>query len=492
MEYSDRQNKIFSKIAYMELAERVSFYEKPEDVPPLGEMLTEEEISELKRLYHITPDELKNWKVVSAYDTNRATGFAACVIDTGDNNVSVAYRGSEKLNSKNWLPDWILGDFTLLNSNQTVQQKETEKFLKRNEKLLDSYNSISMTGHSLGGVNADHGAIISDEFSFGKKVDQCVNLDGPGFSREYIKNHKNRIDELNEKGILHHKVWSPVGEMLYNVAADKKTIATAKEIEGLTKKEKKGYNFISRHDTMYTVMDGDNMILQSGTENYSPLGPHEQAFMLATGFLTCNGCLFGLGLLSQIPISKEFIGDVSRCIDESLYYDPFGKIKTGLLIGKLSGFGLLGFGISEYLSQGYVLDDKENKNYDLAVDRSLDNTYVYINTDRMLELKKTSEGICSSLESIKVDVKKSADKNDYTVPVLNYILRNSLPYMSLYSAYLRLFHKRDIIVADNVRCTILLDECKETLKAMNGYFEEVSKTFESVEDANKKRFLEKI
>lgn len=81
---------------------------------------------------------VKKWSISAVHDSNSDNGFYACVIDTGDGNAIVAYRGSEGMGSDekglaNLQHDWIEADLGILNSDgekkTTNQYQEAKKML---------------------------------------------------------------------------------------------------------------------------------------------------------------------------------------------------------------------------------------------------------------------------------------------------------------------------------------------------------------------------
>ena len=177
-------------------------------------------------------NESLNWKIVDTHDRKSANGFYGCVIETSPNNAIVAFRGSEGIDSYDGLiNDWVKNDFGLLNSMETEQQKETEKYTDELIKSgkLDKYNSLAASGHSLGGNLASHFAVATASKNTRKpifnKLNQVANFDGPGYSDEYIDTHQNAIKRASSK-ITHYK-WSPVGDLLYDLPGEKEVILTA-------------------------------------------------------------------------------------------------------------------------------------------------------------------------------------------------------------------------------------------------------------------------
>ncbi|MBQ4528370.1 MAG: DUF2974 domain-containing protein [Clostridia bacterium] len=171
--------------------------------------------------------EYSNWKIVDSQNNNGwdGNGFAACTVDTGDGNAIVGFRGSEgniniiddpsSLRDPNLYDDWLTADAGLLNSTQTSQQQYAEEYLKRiNEQYGDRFDGYSITGHSLGGNLAEHATLTaSDEIA--AKINRCLNLDGPGYSDEYLAAHADEI--AKNAHLVDHYQASAVGAMLNSV-----------------------------------------------------------------------------------------------------------------------------------------------------------------------------------------------------------------------------------------------------------------------------------
>ena len=234
--YSFIQNRVFAKIAYFDLADRYEYYTSfGTDKVTLGNLLNSEEKEQLAEL-KISEEEFSQWKLIAVHDTNDDNGFYACVIDTGNGNAAVAFRGSENLlSTKQSRQDWGQGDFMLMNSTLTTQQAEVRRFMEQNSELLSQY-SLTPVGHSLGGNLAEYFTIVSNEFGLNKKIKQCVSLDGPGHSKEFIAEHEKQIAEMADR-MVHYR-WSFVGELLNDLP-----IESDKYIDI----EVKGGNFATKH-----------------------------------------------------------------------------------------------------------------------------------------------------------------------------------------------------------------------------------------------------
>lgn len=259
MPYSDLQLKNATQVAYKDF--HIPFQQLVEagEKPPFT-------IAELcrqwgKKTEDLFPDldgqDISNWKIVDYYDTNDKTGFYGSVIDVGDGDAIVAFRGSEGMdNMSNLIKDWLKADLGLLNSTLTNQQAEVNKFLKQisESDYIKNYDSLAMTGHSLGGNLAMHAAIVSamPEIGLADKLERCVSYDGPGFSDEYLAVHGKYIDKV--KGKITHYKWSPVGGLLSELPGVSRIPLKYTEKSIFTDF---WYNVITRHSTESIEFDGE-------------------------------------------------------------------------------------------------------------------------------------------------------------------------------------------------------------------------------------------
>ena len=246
--YTDQESITFSRIAYQDLndgyqmALRSGKY--PDGKVPLS-ALPPSDIAKLKNECGLTDSQINSWKLADVHDTNAKNGFYGCVVDTGDGRAAVAFRGSEDMLVDNNGPDdWADADFKLLNQTQTRQHAEVDRFLAKNKDMLSQYDSISTTGHSLGGNLAEYATIVSDKYGLDGKFKQCTSLDGPGFNKEFLAEHADEIARMKDK-MTHYK-WSLVGNCLDDPAG--KDIPARVTDDGVNKP-------LTRHDMKYVDVD---------------------------------------------------------------------------------------------------------------------------------------------------------------------------------------------------------------------------------------------
>ncbi len=221
------------------------------------------------------------WKLVDITDMNSLNGFVACCIETSEKEAIVAFRGSENMRDySNAINDWARADFGLLNSRETRQQEETEKYgeylLKKG--TLDKYDSLAVTGHSLGGNLATHFTISAAQTGREKlfnKIKQSINLDGPGVSDEYLAEHKEKIEKAAPK--LKRYKWSAVGTLLFDIPGEESEFLDINDdLYKDDSKERIKYKVITRHSTKSLIFDengnakrGKQDVVSKGLSSFS-------------------------------------------------------------------------------------------------------------------------------------------------------------------------------------------------------------------------------
>ncbi len=213
MAYTDRQNRIFSKIAYWDLPKLKFYRDHGDNSPiPLYKLLSNDQIKTLKEDYQISPLELRKWKIADTCDLNDATGFYACVIETGEHEAAVAFRGTE-FNDMD-MHDILDADLGLITEVETGQHRSVDVFLGTRKELLKKYN-LTMTGHSLGGNLAQYATLVSHRYGLDTCIEECVSLDGPGFSAAFIADHLEDIARMQDRMRCYR--WSTVGSLMHDI-----------------------------------------------------------------------------------------------------------------------------------------------------------------------------------------------------------------------------------------------------------------------------------
>lgn len=195
--------------------------------------------------YHIGTE----WKLKNIRNDQHGSGMYACMIDTGDGNALIAFRGSESDTLENMVKDWGLSDFGLLNNILTPQQNAAETYMRDlYQQYGDAYDGFGVTGHSLGGNLAEHSVITAPDH-MRKKIIRCDNLDGPGFSEEYLLAHNGDINK--SRGKIRHYQWSLIGSLLHPVwGSDFQTIKA-----DTPKKNNELESLLWRHDLVNLKFD---------------------------------------------------------------------------------------------------------------------------------------------------------------------------------------------------------------------------------------------
>lgn len=228
------------------------------ELSPAGEaeLKTINHLYDMMRRPEYSNIDLNSWNVVDSRNHNTCggleeTGMYASLIDTGNKEAIIGFRGSESYDGRQKIHDWVESDGGLLNRYETFQQQDAEAYmdyLYRN--YGDDYDNFDVTGHSLGGNLAEHATINSPD-GMKDKIDRCVNFDGPGFSNEYIATHFPDI--ITTSGKVDHYSWSVVGGLLIPLPGSHFLVIDAKTPSGHGEFEDQFY----RHDTSNVrIVDG--------------------------------------------------------------------------------------------------------------------------------------------------------------------------------------------------------------------------------------------
>lgn len=251
-------------------------------------------------------DSWRNWTVVDSCNKNDSSGFCACVIDTGDGNALIGFRGSESTSFYEGVMDWGVADVGLLNSSLTIQQADAEAYLREIwEKYGDRYNSYSLTGHSLGGNLAEHATITAPD-EMRAHIDHCISYDGPGYSNEYLRIHRRDIEEA--EGTIDHYWWSWVGNLLIQPDGVNNRVIDAQDEPG---KEGTIEGMLLRHKIINAVIDGDDA--QDGETSWlvELLGPTSRLIEWAGPVI-----FLWLPIVREIELLNQFISGIKAIIDE--------------------------------------------------------------------------------------------------------------------------------------------------------------------------------
>ena len=320
-QYTDQQMAAFSKIAYFELNDTF----QANGPVYLKDVLTTHQKEELA-LVGLEESDYSSWKLVDVYDTNNKNGFACCTIETSPGQAAVAYRGSEGFDTNygNVVNDWVNADLGLLNSVQTEQQAEVAKFLSSRKNMLNQYD-LAMTGHSLGGNLAEYGTLISGRYGLDDNVQQCLSLDGPGFSNEFIITHAAEIAHMNGK--MEHVQWSVVGNLLNGLPGVDRRVGDVQN-RGDDK-----YNIVSRHDMKYLNFNGDGSIAEGSTDLLATIGGFGSKVLDHVPSFISNGikqiAQGGAMIIGAVVNGKHVLKDIGDWIAARLGLDKKGSTTSG-------------------------------------------------------------------------------------------------------------------------------------------------------------------
>lgn len=341
MAYTDKELQIATQIAYTDFQYAFDVLEaKGQKAPFTIKKLSEVKINGNKiDISHITKAQEKkdvsSWKIASVHDTNDENGFYACVIETDTNNAIVSFRGSENmLEPDNFKNDWWKADFSLLNSGLTEQQKEVENYLDEliNDGILNSYQNIASTGHSLGGNLAEHFTVMASGTELSDKLNQSVSFDGPGFSIEYIKKHANLIKKACGK--LKHYQWSGVGTCLYPLPGDIYEILNIKRYEDTPGAKpddilaKTAYYAIARHATSSLIFNEDESA-ERGDIDLVSVGIYGLTKVLDAYLYGQEAILYSILTVEEIKFYEEFKNKKEKIVENIIYITCYGlKLTT--------------------------------------------------------------------------------------------------------------------------------------------------------------------
>lgn len=136
----------------------------------------------------------KDYSIVLQRNDRHGSGFAAMAISDPDNEVTVACRGTEGISMDYDSRKDFASDLQLAFLNETDQQAQMKDFVRTLEK--GDYSGYNFTGHSLGGNLAMYGAMVVDDPS---KVKSCVTYNAPGFTNNFLRSNKKKINAINSK-----------------------------------------------------------------------------------------------------------------------------------------------------------------------------------------------------------------------------------------------------------------------------------------------------
>lgn len=181
-----------------------------------------------------------DWVVTDYCDDDgfMESGFYGCLVKAKDENgqehAVLLFRGSNDTNFNpiknpfsfyDTVREWGGANLSLhqqggIGISESRQQELAAQFAIE---MMDKYPDLDFTmlGHSLGGQLSFYTAIyiVKNRPDLKYRIANAYNLDGPGFSDEFIRNNKDAIDWLNQNGKLEHWSWSGVGALEHSPAS---------------------------------------------------------------------------------------------------------------------------------------------------------------------------------------------------------------------------------------------------------------------------------
>ena len=158
-------------------------------------------------------EECGNWRITNEMNSNESNecGLYGFIVEPEPGKGIVAFRGSEPFADN--LNDWR-NNCTLLDEVQTVQHKEIEKYIAMG--IFDEYTELAVTGHSLGGNNANYFTTGTD-INIREKIVSCLSFNAPGFNSEYKEKYKEKIEQMSHLMKNFQNEKDIVSSILYNL-----------------------------------------------------------------------------------------------------------------------------------------------------------------------------------------------------------------------------------------------------------------------------------
>jgi hypothetical protein len=236
-----------------------------ERVEKRGSELEKSRIASALKLYEeITSDTSPygNWIIRNIKDDNEYSGFYACLIEVSEKECIIAFRGSESTDASQVQKDWINSDFGLLNSTLTEQQAVASVYMYDLFSYYE-YEKYSVTGHSLGGNLASHGAVTAP-MKMKERLSRCISFDGPGFSKNYTEEYAGLIGRIGGK--ITHFQWSLVGTLLYHLEDSfYESIETSEKVYGKYDIP----SLLQKHDTSFVVFNEEGYVLEGKMDRFA-------------------------------------------------------------------------------------------------------------------------------------------------------------------------------------------------------------------------------
>lgn len=149
--------------------------------------------------------QLMEVKIVETYNDGNG-GKSILFENPSANEAVVVYKGTGS--AMEWKDNFQGGAGT--DQPDGVSTAQQEKALEWYQSLdTDSYDSMTVSGHSKGGNKAKYITVMDDS------VDRCISFDGQGFSDEFVEKYQDRIAD-NQYKIQNHNVDKDCVNVLLN------------------------------------------------------------------------------------------------------------------------------------------------------------------------------------------------------------------------------------------------------------------------------------
>lgn len=256
-----------------------------------------EALSQLDKIMDSDP-KYGEWTIKGVKDDNSQSGLYGCLIETSPDSAIVGFRGSESHNAAQLQKDWVEADLGLLNSTATKQQEVAQAYMQEIAEF-GRYSNYAVTGHSLGGNLAIHAGLTCPD-DMKDKITQIVNLDGPGFSDEYLQEHATRIAEM--AGVITHYQWSVVGALLFSIPGSTyMSIKTTDDVYGKNDID----SLIKKHDTDYIHFDKQGNVIPGEMDPLAKSVGHLSRQIESCPDWLGNSLVWGIGKLVAMASSEK-------------------------------------------------------------------------------------------------------------------------------------------------------------------------------------------
>lgn len=210
-------HKVLAELVYLDIPEGSSLYrsykrgnltvgelvnfhkESPEELEKLRDRFSSDgDFEQFKATtIELSRDSSKyyDWKINHVENHNPTTGFVGYTFEPKEGAAIVAFRGSEDMAKPEHMnTDWK-NNASLAYAEFAVQQIEATNYLNN---IGGSYQSISVTGHSLGGNDALSGSVLADD-AIRDKIWAVRTYNAPGFNKEFLNSNEDSIDEMKDR-----------------------------------------------------------------------------------------------------------------------------------------------------------------------------------------------------------------------------------------------------------------------------------------------------